>query len=53
MLLYIRPADFESKASSYIDPSNITNFDVPAFASACGLGDPVAGNYFLTEAPSS
>ncbi|KAL0640592.1 hypothetical protein Q9L58_000256 [Maublancomyces gigas] len=45
-LLYVQPAGFEY---SFLDLADRAGFNLSGFAERTGMGDPVAGTYFLTE----
>lgn len=45
-LLYVQPAGFEY---SFLDLADRAGFNLSGFAVRTGMGDPVAGTYFLTE----
>jgi phosphatidylethanolamine-binding protein (PEBP) family uncharacterized protein len=52
MLLFKQPENFNVVASALIQPnSSFEGFNVSAFASSVGLGNPIAGTYFL-EGPA-
>ncbi|KIK63784.1 hypothetical protein GYMLUDRAFT_222130 [Collybiopsis luxurians FD-317 M1] len=52
ILLFKQPQNFSASASSLIQPTTpVTGFNLSSFASSVGLGDPVAGTFFL-EGPA-
>ncbi|KAE9407021.1 PEBP-like protein, partial [Gymnopus androsaceus JB14] len=52
ILLFKQPENFSVAASTLIQPnSSFEGFNISAFASSVGLGNPIAGTYFL-EGPA-
>lgn len=45
-LLYVQPQVFEY---GFLDLENRAGFNLSGFAERTGMGEPVAGTYFLTE----
>ncbi|KAI0058827.1 PEBP-like protein [Artomyces pyxidatus] len=49
VLLFVQPDNFSSAAAGLVDQSTPrTNFNLTTFAQKTGLGDPIAGTFFLT-----
>jgi len=47
-LVYLQPANFDSQAQTLVNSTTSrSNFNISAFASATGLGNPIAGNFFF------
>ena len=49
LLLFVQPANFSALAPMFVNASTpVNNFNISVFAAQTGLGNPVAGNFFLT-----
>ncbi|THH19924.1 hypothetical protein EW146_g1357 [Bondarzewia mesenterica] len=54
ILLFIQPSNFDTLAANFVNASTPrSNFNLTTFANEVGLGSPIAGTYFLTQADDS
>ncbi|TFK43685.1 phosphatidylethanolamine-binding protein [Crucibulum laeve] len=54
LVVFNQPSDFDTMASTFVNSSTPrNNFNLTTFAGEVGLGNPVAGNYFLVGPDNS